>query len=47
MKSAVHATVASGVPVIVGEPVAAPHHKIALAAKMAGAAFFAVLVPVY
>ena len=47
MKSAAHATVASGIPVIAGEPVVVPQQKIPLAAKMAGTAFLAVLVPVY
>ena len=47
MKSAAHATAASGIPVITGEPIVASQHKIPLAAKMAGTAFLAILVPVY
>jgi hypothetical protein len=47
MKSGRPTTVASGIPVTAGEPVVVPQHKIPLAAKMAGTAFLAVLVPVY
>ena len=47
MKSEAPATVASIIPVIAGEPVAVQQHKIPLAAKVAGTAFLAVLVPIY
>ena len=47
MKSELPATVASAIPVITGEPVVVQPHKIPLAAKVAGTAFLAVLVPVY
>jgi hypothetical protein len=47
MKSAAPPIVGSAIPVIVGEPVAVQKHKIPLAAKVAGSAFLAVLVPVY
>jgi len=47
MKSAAHATVASGIPVITGKRIVVSQHKIPLAAKMASTAFLVVLVPVY
>src|ERR1039458_8042640 len=47
MKSEAPATVASAIPVTVGEPVVVQPRKIPLAAKVAGTAFLAVLVPVY
>src|ERR1035438_7387520 len=47
MKSAAPATVGSAIPVVAGEPVTVQQHKIPLAAKVAGTAFLAVLVPVY
>jgi hypothetical protein len=47
MKSATSATVASSVLVIAGEPVVVQQRRIPLAAKVAGIAFLAVLVPVY
>ena len=47
MKSEAPTTVASAIPVTVGEPVIVQPHKIPLAAKVAGTAFLAVLVPVY
>ena len=47
MKSTAHATVASGIPVITGEPVVVQRHKIPLAAKVVGTTFLTVLVPVY
>ena len=47
MKSEAPTTVASAIPVTVGEPVIVQPHKIPLAAKVAGTAFLAVLVPIY
>ena len=47
MKSEAPAPVASAIPVIAGEPVVVQPHKIPLAAKVAGAAFLAVLIPIY
>ena len=47
MKSEAPAIVASAIPVIAGEPVVVQPHKIPLAAKVAGTAFLAVLIPIY
>jgi hypothetical protein len=47
MKSASPATAVSAIAVIAGVQGAAPRHKIPLAAKVAGAVFVAVLVPLY
>jgi hypothetical protein len=47
VKSNASSVIASAIPVPIGEPVAFPPHKIPLAAKLAGTAFLAVLVPVY
>ena len=47
MKTAAPPIAAPAIPVIAGEPVAVQQHKIPLAAKVAGSAFLAVLVPVY
>lgn len=47
MKSEAPATVASAIPVTVGEAVVVQPPKIPLAAKVAGTAFLAVLVPIY
>ena len=47
MKSEAPAPVAFAIPVTAGEPVVVQPHKIPLAAKVAGAAFLAVLVPIY
>jgi hypothetical protein len=47
MKSEAPVTVASAIPVTARERVAVQPHKIPLAAKVAGTAFLAVLVPVY
>jgi hypothetical protein len=47
MKFEAPAPVASAIPVIAGEPVVVQPHKIPLAAKVAGAAFLAVLIPIY
>ena len=47
MKSRAPATIAVAVPVISDEPFVVQQHKIPLAAKVAGTAFLAVLVPVY
>jgi hypothetical protein len=47
MKSEAPATVASVIPVTAVEPVVVQPHKIPLAAKVAGAAFLAVLIPIY
>ena len=47
MESETPVTVVSIMPVIAGKPVVVQPHKIPLAAKVAGTAFLAVLVPVY
>jgi hypothetical protein len=47
MKSAASATATSAIPVGVGEPVVVQPHRIPMAAKLAGTAFLAVLLPVY
>jgi hypothetical protein len=47
MKSEAPATVASAVPANAGETSAVQQHLIPLAAKLAGAAFLAVRVPIY
>ena len=47
MKSEAPAPVAFAIPVTAGEPVVVQPHKIPLAAKVAGAAFLAVLIPIY
>ena len=47
MKFEAPAPVASAIPVTAGKPVVVQPHKIPLAAKVAGAAFLAVLIPIY
>jgi len=47
MKSEAPALVIETIPVVVGKQVAVQPHKIPLAAKVAGTAFLAVLVPIY
>jgi hypothetical protein len=47
MKSEALATVASAIPANAGETSVVQQHKIPLAAKVAGTAFLAVLVPIY
>ena len=47
MKSEAPALVIETIPVVVGKQVAVQPHKIPLAAKVAGTAFLAVMVPVY
>ncbi len=47
MKSAAPSTVAAAIPATAGATVVVQHHRIPLAAKVAGTAFLAILVPVY
>ena len=47
MKSRAPATIAVAVPVISGEPFVVQQRKVPVAAKVAGTAFLAVLVPIY